>query len=240
MDRGALQVICWRWTPHAQYRSKFSASHINTLAKMVQRHLHMPYGFTCITDNWKGLDSGINVIPLWKDLGELRNPHGELNPSCYRRLKAFSGEMASLIGPRFVSIDLDCVIVDDITPVLSRKEEFIIWGDQLKTTPYNGSMWMMDAGARSQVWTKFDPVESPKATLKAHLLGSDQAWISHVLGPNEATWTAKDGVMSYRKDIRRAHGALPDGARIVFFQGNVDPWSPVAKRFCPWIEEHYR
>lgn len=148
--------------------------------------------------------------------------------------------MRDLIGERFISIDLDCVIVDDITPICERDEDFIIWGDQLKNTPYNGSMWLMDAGARPQVYSKFDPIESPKLTQKAQLYGSDQAWISYVLGAGERTWTRKDGVYAFRTDIRRLHGNLPVDARIVFFQGNIDPWVPAATKFAPWIKEHYR
>jgi hypothetical protein len=148
--------------------------------------------------------------------------------------------MRDILGGRFVSVDLDCVITGDITSLWSREEDFVIWGDQVKGTYYNGSMWMMNAGARRYVWDDFDPIESPKLAAKAGHYGSDQAWMSYRLGPHQPTWTRKDGVYAFRTDIRRNHGKLPSDARIVFFQGNIDPWNPIAKRLSPWIEEHYR
>ena len=41
------------------------------------------------------------------------------------------------------------------------------------------------------------------------------------LGTGEAKWTARDGVYSFRNQIQppRGKGALPPGARVVFFHG---------------------
>lgn len=235
-----LSVVCWKWTPKTNYRSKFAAEHVNTLASMVARHFHEPYEMVCVTDNWKGIDSSVRIVPLWRDFERIDSPHGGGNPSCYRRLKAFDSAMAHVLGKRFVSVDLDVVITGDVTPLWTRKEDFVIWGDQLKGTPYNGSMWLMTAGARHRVYAEFDPETSPETTLRAKLLGSDQAWISHILGPGEATWTANDGVYAYRTHVRRNKYQLIDDARIVFFQGNIDPWSEFAKKYSPWVREHYR
>lgn len=235
-----LNVVCWKWKPLRGYRSDFTHVQVNVLRNMVSRWLRIPHTFTCITDDPSGLGEGVRVVPLWGDHSDVANPHGGLNPSCYRRLRAFSKDMREVLGERFISIDLDCVIVNDITPIVERTEDFVIWGDQLKGTNYNGSMWMMNAGARAYVWEDFDPIESPKLALSAGCYGSDQAWMSYRLGPHQPTWTRKDGVYAFRTDIRRNHGKLPADARIVFFQGVIDPWTPIAKKISPWIEEYYR
>jgi hypothetical protein len=130
--------------------------------------------------------------------------------------------------------------VDDMRPVWNRKEDFIIWGETLRTTPYNGSMQMMTAGARKQIFEDFDPVESPKATVKAGYHGSDQAWISYKLGPHEARWSRKDGIFSYRMDVRKNGGTMPKGARLIFFEGHIDPWSQSALSTAPWIRDHWK
>lgn len=234
-----FSVVCWKWEPLQGYRSKFAAENVNILRNMVERHFHHPHEFVCITDNPKGIDPRVRIVPLWDDHARVHSPHGGLNPSCYRRLKLFSATQ-QVVGERFVSVDLDVVLTGDVTPLWTRKEDFVIWGDQVKSTPYNGSMWMMHTGARRQVWDEFDPEKSPALAHAARYLGSDQAWISYCLGSREAKWTIADGVYSFRTDIRRHRYQLPKGARIVFFQGHVDPWMPVAKLQCPWIEEHYR
>lgn len=237
-----LDVVCWLWTPTKEYRSQFCTDHANTLYSMVQRHYPHEFRFSCISDRSTGFDKGIRVLPLWDDFSKMESIYGPNTPSCYRRLRAFSGEMASVIGPRFVSVDLDVVVTGDLSPVWNRKEDFIIWGDRARQTPYNGSMWMMNAGAREKIWTEFqkNPERAVQKARGAGFFGSDQAWMCYMLGPMENRWTADDGVFSYRTHVKPARGALPKDARIVFFQGHYDPWHPMIREQCPWVGQHYR
>lgn len=234
-----LDVVCFRWLPQAGYRSTFGPETVNVLRKMVQRHYRGEHRFSCVTDDPAGIDADVRIIPIWDDFANIPSPHGERNPSCYRRLKLFSLEAATLIGPRFVSLDLDCVIAGDMTPVWDRPEDFVIWGDTNKTTPYNGSMMLMTAGARPQVWTTFDPRTSPRKAKAAQCWGSDQGWISYCLGPKEKKWTRADGVYSYRNDLKQSRSALPKDARIIFFHGREDPWGRNAQTM-DWVREHWR
>jgi hypothetical protein len=236
-----IQVVCWYWPPRARYRSQFGPKHVNVFRNMIERHLHVPHEVCCITDSPKGIDERVRIIPLWDTWNEIPSPHGGLSPACYRRLPAFGEHMREIIGPRFVSMDLDLVITDDITPIIDRPDvDFMIWGSSLRRTPYNGSMWMMNAGARKEVYEKFDPEVSPKVTLKAGFHGSDQAWISYLLGHNEKRWDQKDGIFSFRTDVAHNRFKLPEGARIVFFQGHHDPQNRPDLSRAPWIKEHYR
>lgn len=232
-----LSIVAFKWTPAPNYRSAYSAETVNVLASMVRRHYHDPHEFVCITDDARGLDARIRVIPLWNDFAELPPPQGRKNPSCYRRLKLFAPEMAALVGPRFVAIDLDSVLTGDVTPLWNRSEDFVMVGETNPKTYYNGSMLLMTAGARAQVWETFDPRRSPLLAKLAGHYGSDQAWISYCLGEGEATWTRKDGVYSYRNHLT-GDRALPPDARVVLFHGRVDPWHPAAAQL-PWIQEHY-
>lgn len=241
-----LDVVFWKWKSLTGYRSKFSAKHVNIAASMVRRHYAKPHRISCITDDAAGIDNSIRVIPLWSDYRNLRNPSFRSGPSCYCRLKAYSKEAADIIGPRFVSLDLDMVVVGDLTPLWDRDEDYIVWGDTLlmrdggslgNVPGYNGSMWMMTAGARSQVWDKFDPMKSPQQAHRARNLGSDQGWVTHVLGAGETMWTTADGVYSFRKHLRHQANSLPADARIVFFHGV--PWTEVLPPI-PWVRENYK
>lgn len=235
-----LKVVCFKWAGPVGYRSAFTHTQVNTLHAMVKRHYHKPFEFVCVTDNARLLNPEIRAVPLWDDFAGLTSPHGGLNPACYRRLRLYADDARDIIGERFVMLDLDVVIVDDITPVWDVPEDFRIWGETLRRTPYNGSMQLMSAGARRQVYDEFDPAHSPRDARKAGFDGSDQAWISYKLGPHEKRWTMQDGVFSFRLHVKPHGGKMPKGARIIFFEGGVDPWTPFAKRLCPWIEEHYR
>jgi hypothetical protein len=135
-------------------------------------------------------------------------------------------------------MDLDTVIVNDITPVFDRPEDFMIWGETDPRSYYNGSLWMMNAGARPQVWSQFDPKTSPRAAYDAGRFGSDQGWVSFCLGKGEKVWNTDDGVYSYRKHIAPQSNVLPANARLVNFHGRRDPWDSGMLEI-PWIKEHW-
>jgi hypothetical protein len=209
------------------------------LRRMVQRHYDRPHRFICVTDDPCGLEPDIEIVPMWQDLATVPSPHGGRNPSCYRRLKAFSVEAEQWFGDRFVSLDLDTVVVGDLVPVFDRPEPFVIWGETNPKSFYNGSMWMMTAGARRQVWETFQPRTSPQMAKRAGKFGSDQGWISHCLGKGEATWGRQHGVYSFRVHLDNGAKPLPADARVVMFHGGTDPWSARAQQLA-WVREHYR
>ncbi len=236
-----LTVVCFKWRPRPGYRSVFAPETVHVLRNMVRRHYQAPHRFVCVTDDVEGLGD-VETIPLWNDFASVPSPHGGKNPSCYRRLRLFAADAAERFGERFVWLDLDTVIVDDVRPLWDRPEDFVAWGD---TNPqpgshYNGSMILLRAGARRQVWERFDPQTSPQLALEAGCYGSDQGWISYCLGPGETKWTKADGVYSFRNDLSKGASRLPANARIVMFHGSVDPWSLQAQQAHPWIAEHYR
>lgn len=240
-----LSVVCYKWRPFPGFRTKFGPEHVNVLKHMVDRQYTDPHRFICVTDDADGIDPEVEIVPLWDDFADVPSPHDDAkrrkNPSCYRRLKAYSPEIAAIFGPRFVMLDLDCVLVGDMRPIWNRSEDFVIWGD---TNPqpgshYNGSMVLMTAGARKQVWERFDPQTSPQQSLKARCWGSDQGWVSYCLGPGETKWTRADGIYSWRNHLQRNFHRLVEGTKAVFFHGEEKPWTPEVAALG-WVKEAYR
>ncbi len=237
----SLTFVTFKWKAYAGYRSTFTAEHVNVLFRMIDRHYAEPHRKICITDDAVGIDPSIEVIPLWPDHANVPNPNGaNRNPSCYRRLKLFAPDAGQLVGERVVVMDLDTVIVGDLTTLFKRSDDFVIWGqtDYPKTQWYNGSLWMLRTGSRPKVWTEFNPTTSPKAAVKAGKKGSDQGWFSYIMGPNEAVWTTKDGVYSWRVHLSTMNWELPKNAKIVAFHGHTDPWSYYAQQ-VPWVRSHW-
>lgn len=232
-------IICWKWSTPG-YRSTFTADTVNALFTMVRRHYPEPFRAICVTDDADGIDASIEIVADEKDFADVPSPHGGKNPSCYRRLRMFRPDAGAVFGRRFASMDLDCVVTGDLRPLFNRHEDLVMWGDtnKLPRSHYNGSLLLMTAGTRSKVWTEFDPRTSPRRSLAAKAFGSDQGWISYVLGPGEAKWSKADGVYSYRNDLARRPDALPTDARLVFMHGNSDPWSTDCQR-VGWIRQHY-
>lgn len=234
-----VSVICWKWKPPQFYEREFTADAVNTLYNMVKRNYSAPFHFHCFTDDPEGIADGIRVHSVPNHFSELESPLGVHYPSCYRRLAAFRHDFADLVGPRFVSLDLDCVIVDRLEPLWDRPEDIVFWESQVPNQPYNGSMWLHTCGTREQVFNDFHPAQSPRIAKQAGFVGSDQAWFSYKL-PGEPTWTKQDGVVSWQTHCKNRGWNLPPGARIVFFQGLDSPWDERVQARGRWIKEHYR
>jgi hypothetical protein len=233
-----LTFCCWRWLSPVGYRSTFAPETVYALREMIKRHYPHPHRFVCVTDQPERLP-GIETIRLWDDCAAIPSPFGRHNPSCYRRLKLFARDAGKMFGERVVSMDLDTVIVGDLTPLFDRPETFVGWGcSDFQTQWLNGSIYMLRTGSHPEVWETFDPDTSPEKAKRAKCFGSDQGWMRYVLGKDVATWGVKDGLYSYRKHICPAGNVLPANAKIVAFHGKVDPWHYSAQN-VPWIKSHY-
>jgi hypothetical protein len=240
-----VKIITWKWKGKTtKNKPEYTAKHVTVLYNMLLRNVKIPFEFICITDDPSGLPEEINTYPLWKDM---KNMSG-----CYRRLKAFSPEMEEVLGPKFFSFDLDCVILRDITDIIETKGNFAIWEDTKKrNTPYCGSLWMYRTGAIPKIWNKFNPNKSPQAAKAAgYRVGTDQAYLSHLFYPSAKTWTVKDGIYNFKTRIENRRrldkpseepGQLPDNARVIFFNGGgIDPSFVELQKRYPWIRKHWR
>jgi len=196
-----LRVVTWLWGAPKGSKVQFGADQVNTLLSMVDRHYRKPYELVCVTDDPKGIDGAVRTLKLPNEFSHLDHPQlGPGHSTCYRRLQMFKPEMADVISPRFVHVDLDCVITGDLTPLWDRKEDAVFWDSGFFWAPYNGSMTLMTAGARRQVYDKFDPARTPKAALDKGLVGTDQAVVAHILGIGQPTWNdERDGVWAFRQ-----------------------------------------
>jgi len=237
-----LTIVGWFWQSD-KYHARYEVENVNIWARMIDRNLKLPHHFMLFTDQPNGkYDSMIDVRPLWSDYHLLGNPVWRAEfPQCYVRLKAFSREFAEIVGKRYASIDLDCIVTGSLDRLLGRTEDFLIYRHPVQRTfdkaqPYNASMWLMDTGCRPAVWEDFRGRKSLAPLLddpdKAHFLQTDQGWIAYKCGLEEKGWTADDGVIMWSWMQHKAVG-LPDNARIVFFNGKVKPWNYL------WIAKNY-
>lgn len=234
-----IAIVTFKWKkPSTGYKLKspveYSAEHVNILYNSVKRNTTIPFKFICVTDDSNGLNEEIQVVNLWdkyKSLG-----------GCYNRLYIFSEEIKNILSERFICIDLDCVIVNNIDSILTRKEDFIINKFISKgghSQIYNGGLIMMTAGSRKQVWEDFHPEKSleilDRLRNEKNLVGSDQAWIQVNLGENESMFTENDGIYDYSFLPDKK---LPENAKMIFFPGKVDPSQE--KNKVEWINHHWK
>lgn len=237
-----ISVITWLWG------DKYTTTHVNILRAMVKRHLKLDHQFICLSDKTRGFRDDIKVLPLPKAGSRVNDP------MALKRVWMFSQEAGEVLGPRFINVDLDTVIVNDITPILARTEDFIVWKAPFYDAKhhavngppycYNASLMMMNAGARSWVWKRF--AENPEREVEyaehsGWVYHGDSDIVSNMLIPNEATWDLSDGLYAYWTHLDMGEKPLPSDARIVSFYGpRCDPADAAVQKKSPWVRQHWR
>lgn len=249
-----ITVVCWKWNNgmHPKKKIFFTHEHVNKLRSAVEKNTTLKHNFVCICDDWKGLHSSVQPINIDRHFAEFKDWGG-----CYRRLRAFDLSVsAALFGSRFVSLDLDVLVTGNLDSILGFEEDFRIWQDKFRRkTPYCGSLWGMKVGARQVVWDSFrsKPHMSVELMRRLKYVGTDQAHISASLFPKEAVWGVDDGVYNFNTRVRRqvlyshwlkdsgeridkrVNGDIPEGAKLIFFNGKYDPSQVGLHRTYPWV-----
>lgn len=229
-----LTILCWFWRQPGG-RTDYTASHVNTWAAMVRRNIDMPHRLACVTDVPAGIDSAIEIIRPPGDFMDVHLPSWTNGrPQCLRRLSMFRPDAARLFGHRFVSMDIDCVIGGKLDPLFRREEDLILFKGSRPQQPYNGSMMLITAGCRPKVFTEFTHAGAIKAGQQ--FVGSDQAWLSYKLGPDERKWDERDGVWRYGAQYQTRPASTPE-PRILFYPGKIKPWTAGQDAYT---RKHYR
>jgi len=231
-----LAVVCWLWNDGSR---DFRPQHAATVARMFRRHLPVEHRFVCITDDAKEID-GVDVMPTPPAalaLGRLRTPEGAGFPSCYRRLWMFSDE-AQEIAKRVLLVDIDVILLRDVSPLVQREEDFVGWQPSASwgqgIDRIGGGLYLLRTGTRTDVLTRFQGAPSIAEARAAGYRGSDQAWLSYVLH-GCPLYGPEAGIYSIR-DMKNGRLPPPSDARIVQHNGTRKPWSsPV-----PWVRRAWR
>lgn len=240
-----ISIVVFKWNKK-KYRTKFTSEHVNRFFKMIDKHVSIPHRKICITDDAQGIDKHIHVVPLWENPCERYAKDHDQKPNCFYRLKMFSSQMKNLIGERFVWMDLDAIIMDNIDDLLLDQADLKMWRVDGEYMPCNGSMVLHRLGTREEIWTRFNPdaVHPVTGLRKAGMIGSDQAWIGTMLTDieKENTFGQKDGIYSYRCHIKKIldrGDPMPKNCRIVFFHGKENPWDSKLFHSHQWIQDAY-
>ena len=218
----------------------------------VRRHLRGEFRFVCLTDRTEGIRAEVEYLPI---------PPLELPPGSpergWTKLTTFSADLPEKYGLSGTALflDLDVVIVDDITPFFEVPGEFLIihdWKRPWRITG-NSSVYRFELGKYPEVLAKFrrefEQVRRRVRNEQAYL--SEEMQARGLLRYWDAAWCA-----SYKYHcIPRwplnyfIAPSIPAGARILIFHGVVNPPDALAGRSngnwrralpAPWIAEHWR
>lgn len=233
-----ISFVTWKWQT-ADIKRVFSSDHVNVLYAMVARHYPRPFRFICITDDAEGLDGRIETLLMPVRFDDIISPQGARFPNCYCRLWAFSRE-ATILGERILSLDIDCVVLNDLRPLVDRDEDFVGWCDaeQFNQGKIAGGIYLLKTGSMPHIWEDFYPESSPQEAFGRGNQGSDQGWMSYKMYPPAGKWNGGDGLIKI--NWTPAGASKAPKARIVFTNGVKPPWSKELQAVYPWVKDTWR
>lgn len=235
-----LNVVLWKWRNSGRWK-QYDAGHVNRLARMLAAHLRVAHRVVCFTDEVSGIDASVKCLPLESAAAPI--PRFEKMPlrNCFRKLGLFNPSMREMVGDRLLQIDLDTVVVGDITHLVERSDPMVIWRSPSigkKGFALNTSLVLLTAGSRADIWNSYcaDPEGVARAAQAEGWTGTDQAVVAH-LAADVATFDESDGVISFRDHLNGGLRGLPPDARMVSFYDRFDPADPKVRAIAPWIAE---
>jgi len=215
-------IICVKWG------NKYTAQYVNVLKSMCARHSTVPYQFHCVTEDPKGLDLDINVIPL---------PNLPGIKTWWSKLYMFSPELP--IQGNILYFDLDVVIFRNIDQLFSHNpKKFMIIRDFNRCrvpdwNSSNSSCMRWQKGQLDYIWNEFIP--NPSKVMQSN--HGDQDWITKRANddinhwPDEWIRSYKWEMIGYKetriiKDKKYTFQKPPtitEENRVAVFHGKPDP-----------------
>jgi len=236
-------VLCMKWG------TKYGPEYVNRLYAMVRRHLRGEFRFVCLTDDSHGVREEVQCLPI----PSLALPPG-IPERGWTKLTTFEADLHGLRGTALF-LDLDVVIVDDITPFFEAPGEFLIihdWKRPWRITG-NSSVYRFELGAHADVLAEF---RATQAEVRARLR-NEQAFLSEAMHrQGRLRYWPHDWCASYKYHCIPPwptnfwrEPLLPAGARIIVFHGEVNPPDAIAGRRnralrvvrpAHWVTQHWR
>lgn len=212
-----LHVTTWCWG------DKYAGHYLERLERGVARHLKQEHRFHVCRPS-------------------AEDEHLTKEPGCLVRLRTFDPAWQAgqgiEPGDRIVCLDLDLIVTGALDDVFDRDEPFVILQgvNAVNPCPFNGSVWMLRAGYRPDVWTSFSPEAARAAPWWERAYPDDQCWFHHMM-PDAGAFGPEQGVYAFMKPGWNGHAeSLPANAKIVAFPGHRDP-----SQFTNvgWVKHHW-
>jgi hypothetical protein len=231
-----INIVCLKWG------TKYGAEYVNNLYASVKRNSTKKFKFWCFTENGKGVNPEVTVVPL---------PYSNLLHTWWNKLYLFSNDIPIPLGEKIFYVDLDTVIVDNIDDLLEVKtgKQMIILRDfyhgiAKSANALGSGLMCWQHGRYRRIWTTF--IKNIYNVLQAANTYGDQWYIEQHLKQYQC-WQDlfPDRVVSFKVHCRNG---LPDRAAIICYHGrpsipesittasDVGRWKIDAQ---PWVQDFW-
>ena len=135
-----MTVVCFKIGDHI-----YSEEHVNKLYNMVNKNTNYKFNFVCITENSKGINPEIDIIPALNEEQGLSH--------WWNRMFLFKKGVLS--GP-CINIDLDVVIHDNIDELFELDDElYMVPNGIFGNDSYNDCVVKFNPDKHHFMWDKF-------------------------------------------------------------------------------------
>jgi hypothetical protein len=199
-----------------KHGNKYSADYVNKLYNMVKRHCTLDYEFVCLTDNPKGINPNVKILPL---------PGGISGWWCKPYM--FSKDLP--INGTILYMDLDVVIANNIDKLFTwEPNRWCTIRDFTRAMrpnwqKYNSSVIRFKTGELDHVWTDF---KKDRVTIQRRFHG-DQDWLYEATHKSQGAMLYPDKwIQSWKWEIRKSKDLqynMPRGERKLRTIENVTP-----------------
>lgn len=199
-----------------KHGTKYSSDYVNTLYSMVKRHCTLDFEMVCLTDDRRGIDSNITILPLPKELsGWWCKPY------------MFSNDLG--LDGTILYLDLDVVIANNIDKLFTYNTK--TWSTIRDFTKvmrpnwnrYNSSAIKFKSGSLHYLWEEFN---SNKEFIQRKFFG-DQDWLwDRTYKNNPADCFPDEWILSWKWQVRKSKDLnykMPKGSRSLKIIENVTP-----------------
>ena len=198
-----------------KHGNKYSADYVNILFNMCKRHSKFDFNFYCLTENTKGIDPNIKILPL---------PISNLTGWWYKPY-IFSAEIP--IEGTILYLDLDVVISSDVEKIWNfHPAKLCVLRDFIRTVRpswnrINSSVLKFQCGKYDFIWNQFIN-NSADYMRKYH---GDQDYL-YETARNISQFFPDDWIKSWKWEIRKnkhVNITAPKGTRKFLNTETVEP-----------------
>ena len=185
-----------------KHGTKYSYDYVNKLYNMVSRNCTLPYEFVCLTDDARGIDPNVKIIPLPNDL-----EGWWCKPYMYSKDLPIQGTI--------LYMDLDVVVASNIDKLFTYQPG--TWCTvrdftrvmRPKWQKYNSSVVRFETGQLHHVWEDF---KKDQKKIQRRLFG-DQDWLWEATRRHQATLYPDSWILSWKWEVRKSKEFAPGGRK---------------------------
>lgn len=208
------QIICMKWG------SMYGPEYVNTLYRMIERHITPPFRLVCLTDDASGIIKEVDCFPC----PEINIP-APYNLYPWRKITLWDKKVADLQG-EVLFLDLDLVIVDNIDSFFDYGKGFHVienWTQPGKGIG-NTSVYRFTVGSHPELLTNL--VQDFEGYHDKYR--NSQTYISKSLPEIHfwpSFWCRSFKIDCVPSGIKRwfITPKIPNGAKIIAFPGDPNP-----------------